>query len=439
MLANQIQAPVYLTAPNKSAVHSVIEFSEGEIEFIAPDELTIRLQNEPEFSQSAWLLVDEAAMIPLPLLQEYSQYFQHIVFSTTIHSYEGTGRGFELKFKRKIHRTFQHFELKQPLRWQENDPLEDFIDDLLLLNAEDEFQQFPFQPHLPYQIREVQKPYHIADFYGLMTLAHYRTSPLDLRRLLDGENQRFYFAEYQQNLLGAIWALEEGNMADDELIIQIQQGKRRPKGNLVPQALCFYENLPQACKLRSLRISRIAVQPNWQKQGIGQNLMKFMENSEVDFLSVSFGYTDELAKFWQKCGFFLVHFGEHQEASSGCYSAIALKGLSKEGLALVDTAHKQFQRNILLSFHPLAINFQQNQLDWQLDEFDWLSLKNFANFHRTLFSSIPAIRRLLKLAGKENFPLISAYLTKKQLPINKKKGVECLRLEIKQYLERGTL
>ena len=439
MLANQIQAPVYLTAPNKSAVHSVIEFSEGEIEFIAPDELTIRLQNEPEFSQSAWLLVDEAAVIPLPLLQEYSQYFQHIVFSTTIHSYEGTGRGFELKFKQKIHRTFQHFELKQPLRWQENDPLEHFIDDLLLLNAEDEFQQFPVQPHLPYQIREVQKPHHIAEFYGLMTLAHYRTSPLDLRRLLDGENQRFYFAEYQQNLLGAIWALEEGNMADDELIIQIQQGKRRPKGNLVPQALCFHENLSEACKLRSLRISRIAVQPNWQKQGIGQNLMKFMENSEVDFLSVSFGYTDELAKFWQKCGFVLVHLGEHQEASSGCYSAIALKGLSKEGLALVETAHKQFQRNIPLSFHPFAINFEQNQLDWQLDQFDWVSLKNFANFHRTLFSSLPAIRRLLKLVGKENFPLISAYLTKKQLPINKKKGVEWLRLEIKQYLERGTL
>ena len=439
MLANQIQAPVYLTAPNKSAVHSVIEFSEGGIEFIAPDELALKLQYKPEFSQSAWLLVDEAAMIPLPLLQEYSQYFQHIVFSTTIHSYEGTGRGFELKFKRKIHRTFQHFELKQPLRWQENDPLEHFIDDLLLLNAEDEFQQFPFQPYLPYQIREVQKPHHIAEFYGLMTLAHYRTSPLDLRRLLDGENQRFYFAEYQQNLLGAIWALEEGNMADDELIIQIQQGKRRPKGNLVPQALYFHENLSYACKLRSLRISRIAVQPNWQKQGIGQNLMKFMENSEVDFLSVSFGYTDELAKFWQKCGFVLVHLGEHQEASSGCYSATALKGISKDGLALVDTAYKQFQRNIPLSFHPLSINFQQNQLDWQLDELDWVSLKNFANFHRTLFSSIPAIRRLLKLAGKENFPLISAYLTKKQLPINKRKGVECLRLEIKQYLERGTL
>ena len=98
----------------------------------------------PNLVNLAWLLVDEAAMIPLPLLQEYSRYFQHIVFSTTIHSYEGTGRGFELKFKRKIHRTFQHFELKQPLRWQENDPLEHFIDDLLLLNAEMIFSNFLF-------------------------------------------------------------------------------------------------------------------------------------------------------------------------------------------------------------------------------------------------------------------------------------------------------
>ena len=110
-----------------------------------------------------------------------------------------------------------------------------------------------------------------------------------------------------------------------------------------------------------------------------------------------------------------MHLGEHQEASSGCYSAIALKGISKEGLALVDTAYKQFQRNLPLSFHPFAINFEQNQLDWQLDEFDWMSLKNFANFHRTLFSSIPAIRRLLKLAGKRKFPINFRLFNKKTI------------------------
>ncbi len=80
-----------------------------------------------------------------------------------------------------------------------------------------------------------------------------------------------------------------------------------------------------------------------------------------------------------------MHLGEHQESSSGCYSAIALKGISKEGLALVDTAYKQFQRNLPLSFHPFAINFEQNQLDWQLDEFDWMSLKTSLIFTALYF------------------------------------------------------
>ncbi len=438
LLMNQIETPIYLTAPNKSAVNILCNFAERQFEFLAPDELNARLQQDSTFSENAWLLVDEAAMIPLPLLQRFAQHFKHIVFSTTIHSYEGTGRGFALKFKQKIDRTFQHIELQQPLRWQENDPLENFIEDLLLLNVEDKFKPINYNAQMAIRINEIAQSQFIPSiktFYGLMTLAHYRTSPIDLRRLFDAKGQRFYFAESQPYLLGAIWALEEGGTADEKLIEQIQQGKRRPKGNLVPQALCFHANLPQACRLSSLRISRIAVQPNWQQRGIGQNLIKACTAADVDFLSVSFGYTEELACFWQKCGFVLVHLGEHQEASSGCYSAIALRGISEQGLELVQIAHQQFQRNIGLSSHPLATKITTEDIDWLLREEDWQSLKNFADFHRTLFSTIPAIRRLLKNKGEENFPHILAYLTKKQFPYDKKKSVECFRLEIKRYLK----
>ncbi|BFU61191.1 MULTISPECIES: tRNA(Met) cytidine acetyltransferase TmcA [Rodentibacter] len=438
LLINQIETPIYLTAPNKSAVNILCDFAERRFTFLAPDELNARLQQDSRFSENAWLLVDEAAMIPLPLLQRFAQHFKYIVFSTTIHSYEGTGRGFLLKFKQKIDRTFQHVELQQPLRWQANDALEGFIEDLLLLNVEDKFKPINYNAQMAIQINEIAQPQlirSIETFYGLMTLAHYRTSPIDLRRLLDGEKQRFYFAESTHHLLGAVWALEEGGMRNEKLIEQIQQGKRRPKGNLVPQALCFHANLPQACRLSSLRISRIAVQPNWQQRGIGQNLIEFCLKANVDFLSVSFGYTRELACFWQKCGFVLVHLGEHQEASSGCYSAIALRGISEQGQELVQIAHQQFQRNIGLSFHPLAENITNEKMDWLLAEDDWQSLKNFADFHRTLFSTIPAIRRLLKNKGEENFPHILAYLTKKQFPYDKKKSVECFRLEIKRYLK----
>ncbi|OBR80686.1 hypothetical protein A7K92_27755 [Klebsiella pneumoniae] len=35
-----------------------------------------------------------------------------------------------------------------------------------------------------------------------------------------------------------------------------------------------------------------------------------------DYLSVSFGYTAELWRFWQRCGFTLVRLGTHREAMS---------------------------------------------------------------------------------------------------------------------------
>ncbi|OOF44963.1 tRNA(Met) cytidine acetyltransferase [Rodentibacter trehalosifermentans] len=442
MLADCINTPIYLTAPNKSAVNTLYDFAKGKIEFIAPDELSERLQKNAAFFDKAWLLVDEAAMIPLSLLQQFSQHFRHIVFSTTIHSYEGTGRGFELKFKQKTHRTFQQFELDHPLRWEENDPLEHFIEDLLLLDAEDKFEQIISHPQHNIQISEIAQDRLIRSpeaFYGLMTLAHYRTSPIDLRRLFDGEGQHFYLATERERLIGAIWALEEGGMNDEALIKQIQQGKRRPRGNLVPQALCFHSHFPQACRLRSLRISRIAVQPYWQQQGIGQALVENMQKSAVDFLSVSFGYTKALANFWQKSGFVLVHLGEHLEASSGCYSAIALKGISEAGRAFTEIAQRQFQRDLGLSTHPLAESLWRGEVDWSLNEEDWQRLKTFAYFHRTLFSSTPAIRRLLKAQGEGYFPQLSASFSKKPLPFNKKKSVECFRLEIKQYLIHQSL
>jgi len=86
---------------------------------------------------------------------------------------------------------------------------------------------------------------------------------------------------------------------------------------------------------------------------------------------------------------------EHLEASSGCYSAIALKGLSTQGIKLEKEATQSFQRNIPLSFHPLVQEFNSTSVDWELVDEDWLSLKNFAYFHRTLASALPAIRRFL--------------------------------------------
>ena len=437
---------VILTAPNKSAVNIFNAFAGAEITFMPPDELSQNLSDAPQQFANHWLFVDEAAMIPLDILFRLTKAFKRVVLTTTIHSYEGTGRGFLLKFMSKTDRTLRHFELFTPLRWQTDDKLEAFIDDLLLCDCEDRLPQPPYDIALAAQIHisHCERIPHdeIESVYGLLTLAHYRTSPLDLRRLLDAPQQQFYLAQAQGALLGCVWAVPEGGLTDNTLIRQIRRGERRPRGNLVAQMLCFQAGLEEACELRSLRISRIAVQPNWQQRGLGQRLIAQMtqqikQQGAVDFLSVSFGYTLELLAFWQKCGFILVHFSESKEASSGCYSVVALCPLSKEGRLFVQRAEKQFQRNLPLSLHPLATQFARTEIDWTLDSSDWQSLTDFADFFLPLSSALPSIRRLITSAGEAPFPLLADYCKQPEKRPNKKIWLENCRREVKKWLQKN--
>lgn len=440
--------PVILTAPNKSAVNIFNEFAGAEIIFMPPDELSQNLSEVPQQFANYWLFVDEAAMIPLDILFRLTKAFKRVVLTTTIHSYEGTGRGFLLKFMAKTDRTLRHFELFTPLRWQADDKLEAFIDDLLLCDCEDRLPQPPYDSVLAEQIQisHCERIPHdqIESVYGLLTLAHYRTSPLDLRRLLDAPQQQFYLAQVQDSLLGCVWAVPEGGLADKTLIRQIRRGERRPRGNLVAQMLCFQAGLEEACALRSLRISRIAVQPNWQQQGLGQRLIAKMkqqikQQGAVNFLSVSFGYTPELLAFWQKCGFILVHFSESKEASSGCYSVVALSPLSEEGRVFVQQAEKQFQRNLPLSLHPLATQFARTEIDWALDSTDWQLLNDFADFYLPLSSALPSIQRLIKSADELPFPLLADYCKQPEKRPNKKTWLENCRLEVKKWLQKNAV
>ena len=441
--------PVILTAPNKSAVNIFNEFAGAEITFMPPDELSQNLSDAPQQFANHWLFVDEAAMIPLDILFRLTKAFKRVVLTTTIHSYEGTGRGFLLKFMAKTDRTLRHVELFTPLRWQADDKLEAFIDDLLLCDCEDRLPQPPYDVALAelIQISHCERIPHdqIESVYGLLTLAHYRTSPLDLRRLLDAPQQQFYLAHARDSLLGCVWAVPEGGLADKTLIRQIRRGERRPRGNLVAQMLCFQAGLEEACELRSLRISRIAMQPNWQQQGLGQRLITRMKQQQikqqgaVNFLSVSFGYTPELLAFWQKCGFILVHFSESKEASSGCYSVVALCPLSEVGRVFVQRAEKQFQRNLPLSLHPLATQFARTEIDWTLDSSDWQLLTDFADFFLPLSSALPSIRRLMKSAGELPFPLLADYCKQPEKRPNKKTWLENCRREVKKWLQKNAV
>ena len=89
-----------------------------------------------------------------------------------------------------------------------------------------------------------------------------------------------------------------------------------------------------------------------------------------------------------------------------------------------------------MSFHPIIQEFNITSVDWELIDEDWLSLKNFAYFHCTLASALPAIRRFLMNLNEKDCPLMRDYFITQQIPYNKKNGLKLLRLEIAQKLKK---
>ena len=120
----------------------------------------------------------------------------------------------------------------------------------------------------------------------------------------------------------------------------------------------------------------------------------------LDFLSVSFGYTEVLAHFWQTCGFQLARIGSHQEASSGCYAAMAILPLSEAGQHLCDGAQRQLARDWYWLQQWIEIDTPPSlplpeRPDFTLNEDDWRELAGFAFAFRPLEASLPALQRLL--------------------------------------------
>ncbi|RFM83871.1 GNAT family N-acetyltransferase, partial [Salmonella enterica] len=108
--------------------------------------------------------------------------------------------------------------------------------------------------------------------YQLLSGAHYRTSPLDLRRMMDAPGQHFLQATANNRVAGAVWLVEEGGLSA-ELSQAVWCGFRRPRGNLVAQSLAAHGSDPLAATLVGRRVSRIAVHPARQREGIGQQLI----------------------------------------------------------------------------------------------------------------------------------------------------------------------
>ncbi|ACB19276.1 TPA: tRNA cytosine(34) acetyltransferase TmcA [Escherichia coli] len=392
-LISRIAGSAIVTAPAKAATYVLAQFAGEKFRFIAPDALLASDE------QADWLVVDEAAAIPAPLLHQLVSRFPRTLLTTTVQGYEGTGRGFLLKFCARfphLHR----FELQQPIRWAQGCPLEKMVSEALVFDDEN----FTHEPQGDIVISAFEQtlwrsePETPLKVYQLLSGAHYRTSPLDLRRMMDAPGQHFLQAAGENEIAGALWLVDEGGLSQ-QLSQAVWAGFRRPRGNLVAQSLAAHGSNPLAATLRGRRVSRIAVHPARQREGTGRQLIAgaLQYTHDLDYLSVSFGYTGELWRFWQRCGFVLVRMGNHREASSGCYTAMALLPMSDAGKQLAEREHYRLRRDAqalaqwngeMLPVDPLN--------DAVLSDDDWLELAGFAFAHRPLLTSLGCLMRLLQ-------------------------------------------
>ncbi|EFN0215616.1 tRNA cytosine(34) acetyltransferase TmcA [Escherichia fergusonii] len=392
-LISRIAGSAIVTAPAKAATDVLAQFAGEKFRFIAPDALLASDE------QADWLVVDEAAAIPAPLLHQLVSRFPRTLLTTTVQGYEGTGRGFLLKFCARfphLHR----FELQQPIRWAQGCPLEKMVSEALVFDDEN----FTHTPQGNIVISAFEQTLWRSEsetplkVYQLLSGAHYRTSPLDLRRMMDAPGQHFFQAACENEIAGALWLVDEGGLSQ-ELSQAVWAGFRRPRGNLVAQSLAAHGSNPLAATLRGRRVSRIAVHPARQREGVGQQLIALALNytHDLDYLSVSFGYTGELWRFWQRCGFVLVRMGNHREACSGCYTAMALLPMSDAGKQLAEREHYRLRRDAhaLTQWNGETLPVDPRN-DAVLSEDDWLELAGFAFAHRPLLTSLGCLTRLLQ-------------------------------------------
>ncbi|MTH45890.1 tRNA(Met) cytidine acetyltransferase TmcA [Intestinirhabdus alba] len=391
-LISRIDGAAIVTAPAKAATEVLARFAGDRFRFIAPDAL---LAGE---ESADWLIVDEAAALPAPLLYRLATRFPRTLLTTTVQGYEGTGRGFLLKFCARFPQ-LRHFSLHRPVRWAAGCPLEKAISDALALDDD----TFALAPQGEVTIAAFSQtawrtlPEVPLAAWRLLSGAHYRTSPLDLRRMMDAPGQFFLQAAAGERAAGALWLVAEGGLSAP-LSRAVWAGYRRPRGNLVAQSLAAHGGDPLAATLTGRRISRIAVHPARQREGTGRWLVAeaCLHAAGCDYLSVSFGYTPELWRFWQRCGFTLVRMGNHREASSGCYTAMALYPLSEAGARLAQREHRRLRRDapVLARWNGEAIPVEPLE-EAGLDDEDWLALAGFAFAHRPLLTSTGCLSRLL--------------------------------------------
>ena len=338
--------------PHAVNTKNKLSLGDGYLHYVAPDAiLTTHIDID-------LLLIDEAAALPTHLLFKLIDRYSRIVFSTTLHGYEGSGRGFELRVKQYLNRVkpeWRGIHLNQAMRWFNGDCLESFWFDLFCITSHSSQPEKVLQG--PTTLSYITKT-QLADdaqlsfrIFQLLIDAHYQTSPDDLIRLFDSPEQHCYVLKRDNVIIGVALIIAEGGEILAPLQHDITCGKRRVKGHLVAQNITFNFAQSEFCTLKQWRITRIAIAADYQRQGLGNTLLTYLtqeaKTQEISFLTSSFGLNQGLLHFWHQAGFTVVNMSKKPEVSSSEHSAQLLLPLSPQAHILQQSVVTEFTQEVL--------------------------------------------------------------------------------------------
>ncbi|CAA0091533.1 tRNA(Met) cytidine acetyltransferase TmcA [BD1-7 clade bacterium] len=399
-----------------------LTFGHSELVFMPVDQI---LSERP---LASLLIVDEAAAIPTAHLNALSDIYNRLVFASTVHGYEGNGRGFALRFQDQLLLSYpqtRQMELTQPIRFAENDPVEAIVNRILLLaGAASEAASESAVTGLSQVDRDqlVDRPDELAAIFNLLLEAHYQTSPDDLRIMLDHPDVSIWVYRQQNpmgggsEVSGVVLLMREGRFDTSDCDL-LSRSQRRFRGHLLPQSIAsigFSEALPATF----FRVMRIAVSAEYRRQKIASTMLTMIETQLTQdrdsspssarsgvFIGASFSCDRSLLGFWQACGYQPVRLGVSRESASGQYAAVVIKSLDDVAFEMQKRWRKAFHHNLgyqLLTSHRsldaamIPLLYQQSPMDLESLDTDVVHQLNAYVAARCSFEvAAPCLQRAL--------------------------------------------
>ncbi|MCS6900209.1 MAG: GNAT family N-acetyltransferase, partial [Myxococcales bacterium] len=282
-----------------------------------------------------------------------------LAFATTCRGYEGTGRGFVLRFLawvRSEGRPLKEITLRQPIRFDPGDPLEALVARALLL---EDFPSPSFPSEGRYQGELKQVVYSGEDkfalvedesllrqVFGLLVHSHYRTRPRDLAHLLDAPELAVHALIEGGQVLAVSLVAREGGLTAAQCR-KMARGEGRPQGQALPDTLICHSGAVEAGELTFVRSVRIAVHPEYRRRGLASRLVEKIHASyAVDAFGTIFGATPEVIRFRRALGYRLVRVGASRGARTGEPAAVMIRPVSHRAHALVKALETELARNL---------------------------------------------------------------------------------------------